>query len=285
MPHGQIPGTGVGQTFPSRQSLFDAGVHRALQAGIAGYGDGAPAESIVLSGGYPDDVDEGDKIIYTGQGGQDQPRGRQVRDQTATLGNLGLMRACDQGEPVRVIRKVGSEYRYEGLYRIERYWRERGRDGPFIYRFKLVQAQVEVVTALPPAPIVGAARVTPTGNPAPSTVRQTVARVVRDTQVSRHVKAAHRNRCQVCGITLTVPSGTYAEAAHVRPLGAPHFGPDTIDNVICLCPNDHVLFDKGAIWIDDGLLVQPAGTPLLDPHLNPIELEHVRYHRNSRAQP
>jgi hypothetical protein len=35
------------------------------------------------------------------------------------------------------------------------------------------------------------------------------------------------------------------EAAHIRPLGAPHNGPDTLDNTLCLCPNHHVLFDHG----------------------------------------
>ena len=33
------------------------------------------------------------------------------------------------------------------------------------------------------------------------------------------------------------------EAAHIRPLGAPHNGPDTLDNTLCLCPNHHVPFD------------------------------------------
>lgn len=284
MAHGQIPGIEAGQTFPSRQALFDAGVHRALQAGIAGYGNGEAAESIVLSGGYQDDVDNGDTIVYTGQGGQDQPRGRQVRDQTATLGNMGLIRACDQGESVRVIRKTDSGYRYDGLYRVESYWCDTGRDGFLIYRYRLLRAQIEVVTTTTTVSEPAAGRTAPTGNPAPTTTRQTVTRVIRDTQVSRHVKATHGNRCQVCGIILAAPSGGYSEAAHVRPLGAPHFGPDTVDNVICLCPNDHVLFDKGAIWIDDDLCVQPAGTPLRDQHLNPVNIDHVRYHRDSRVR-
>jgi hypothetical protein len=45
-----------------------------------------------------------------------------------------------------------------------------------------------------------------------------------------------------------------------------------------------VLFDRGAIWIDDDMRVQPNGTPLLGPHLNPIALEHVRYHRQARTR-
>jgi putative restriction endonuclease len=281
MPHGEIPGVPAGTRFASRQALRDAGVHRALQAGIAGYGDGLPAESVVLSGGYPDDIDDGDVVIYTGQGGRDPATGRHVADQTATLGNLGLIRACDQGTPVRVTRRDGNGYRYDGLYRVEHSWQEKGRDGFLIYRFRLVRAEVDYVPSAPPST---SGRPAPVGASTPGVVKRTVVRVVRDTQVSRHVKDRHGNRCQVCGVVLSVPGGSYSEAAHVRPLGAPHYGPDTVDNVLCLCPNDHVLFDRGAIWIDDDMRVQPNGTPLLGPHLNPIALEHVRYHRQARTR-
>ena len=43
------------------------------------------------------------------------------------------------------------------------------------------------------------------------------------------------------------------EGAHIRPLGAPHNGPDTLDNTLCLCPNHHVLFDHSGITIDEEL--------------------------------
>jgi hypothetical protein len=55
-------------------------VHRRLQAGIAGTEAGG-AESIVLSGGYMDDIDEGEVIIYTGQGGQDPVTRQQIADE------------------------------------------------------------------------------------------------------------------------------------------------------------------------------------------------------------
>jgi hypothetical protein len=32
-----------------------------------------------------------------------------------------------------------------------------------------------------------------------------------------------------------------------------------------------VLFDKGAIWLDDQLTVQPEGTPLLRQALHPVD--------------
>ena len=83
---GDLPGVAPGTIFPSRAELAAAGIHRAPQAGITGAAEQG-AESIVLSGGYPDDRDEGDVIIYTGHGGRDPASGRQIADQSFTRQN------------------------------------------------------------------------------------------------------------------------------------------------------------------------------------------------------
>jgi putative restriction endonuclease len=46
--------------------------------------------SIVQSVGYVDDRDDGDLVIYTGQGGRDPNSGRQIADQALTRGNKQL---------------------------------------------------------------------------------------------------------------------------------------------------------------------------------------------------
>ena len=68
---GNVEGVNVGDVFNSRQKLREAGIHAPTMAGIWGAQEGA--YSIVLSGGYEDDIDELDYILYTGQGGQDVP--------------------------------------------------------------------------------------------------------------------------------------------------------------------------------------------------------------------
>ena len=68
---GHISGVSVGTLFPDRRALSEAGVHRPLQAVISGSGSEG-ANSIVLSGGYEDDLDLGDVIVYTSHGGRDQ---------------------------------------------------------------------------------------------------------------------------------------------------------------------------------------------------------------------
>jgi putative restriction endonuclease len=141
---GEIPGNPAGTTYINREALSRARVHGPNQAGIWGGEDGA--ESIFVSGGYVDDQDYGDVIVYTGQGGRDPNTGRQIEDQELTRGNLGLARSHLDGLPVRVIRgfegdptySPTSGYRYDGLFRVEEYWHEQGKDGFLIWRFRLV---------------------------------------------------------------------------------------------------------------------------------------------------
>src|SRR6185312_15762066 len=63
---GEIRGISVGRVFADRKNLSRAGVHRPPQAGISG-AENEGADSIVLSGGYEDDRDLGDVILYTGR--------------------------------------------------------------------------------------------------------------------------------------------------------------------------------------------------------------------------
>jgi putative restriction endonuclease len=56
------------------------------------------------------------------------------------------------------------------------------------------------------------------------------------------------------------PGRSLWEAAHIRALGFPHNGPAVLENLLCLCPNDHVLFDAGAIYIDHSYGVRESAT-------------------------
>jgi putative restriction endonuclease len=274
--YGHIPGIEIGHVFKSRQEACDANIHRQPGGGIWGGKNGAYAISV--NGGYVDDQDFGDKIVYTGQGGRDASTGKQVADQKLVLGNLGLAVSCDKGNPVRVIRgkKTDQEfactegYRYDGLYYVTSYGNLQGKDGFKIYYFVLEAAPGQTFTfeSMPNE-----------DSNVPTRVEQTTLRIVRDTALAKKVKEKHSYTCQVCGTQLKVASGLYAEAAHVRGLGAPHHGPDTADNILCLCPNHHVMFDKGTLWIDDEYVVQPVGTPLLNLHINGVNLKNIIHHR------
>src|SRR5690606_26268428 len=49
-------------------------------------------------------------------------------------------------------------------------------------------------------------------------VTTTISRIIRDTNMSREIKALHHSRCQICGETINLPDGRrYAEAHHIIP--------------------------------------------------------------------
>ena len=282
---GEIAGIPVGTPFRDRRELAAAGVHRPLQAGISGSGyEGA--DSIVVSGGYEDDEDYGDVLIYTGHGGNDPTTRKQIADQTLTVGNLGLARCCADGLPVRVVRGVGGNpayspaagYRYDGLYFVESYWQVEGRAGFRIWRYRLIKEPGVGVQALA-SPEMGESV---SGGPAPRVTTE-VQRLVRSTAVVQAVKHLHDYHCQVCGERIKTTAGAYAEGAHIRPLGRPHDGPDIPENVLCLCPNDHVRFDYGDLLIlDDLRIVNGSGEACGSLRTVPghvIDREHLACHR------
>lgn len=239
---GEIPGVSPGQAFRSRRELAAAGIHRPLQAGICGSRiDGA--ESIVLSGGYADDSDLGDVVMYTGHGGRDANTGRQVANQTFSApGNGGLVVNEMEGLPVRVIRGAGGDpahspssgYRYDGLYRVASHWMHVGTDGFLVCQFELRRIADD-------PPIIE----DDSSNRPVRREEAVVQRLVRSTVVAHQVKKMYSHACQICGGVVETPSGPYAEGAHIKPLGRPHDGPDVLGNILCLCPNDHVRFDLG----------------------------------------
>ena len=281
---GHVPGYPEGSLFENRAELSESGVHVPIQAGIAG-SQTEGAESIVLSGGYEDDVDDGDTIIYVGQGGRDQRTGRQIHDQPFARGNRALALSKQNGLPVRIIRGSNHDspysppvgYSYDGLYTVEEVWHDRGKSGFQVWRFRMVKIPERVT----------AGREIREGSGVYSVPRRRETRgtvVVRDPSRARRIKALYKERCQMCGTRLECPAGPYSEAAHIRPLGAPHDGPDTEDNILCLCPNHHVLFDNGAISIANDLTLIGADNDSLTVHRHHhINLRYLAYHREHLA--
>ncbi|GAV70446.1 SET domain-containing protein/YDG_SRA domain-containing protein/Pre-SET domain-containing protein [Cephalotus follicularis] len=148
---GSIPGVEVGDLFFFRMELCVMGLHGQPQAGIdylpgSQSSNGEPiATSIIVSGGYEDDEDAGDVIIYTGHGGQDKFN-RQCMHQKLEGGNRALERSMHYGIEVRVIRGIKYEggvsskvYVYDGLYKIHDCWFDVGKSGFGVYKYKLVR--------------------------------------------------------------------------------------------------------------------------------------------------
>lgn len=275
---GHIEGQPPGTWFASRADLHEAGVHRPTQAGISG-SEKEGADSIVLSGGYEDDEDHGEWILYTGQGGRDSVSGVQVEDQLLNRGNLALAKSCLLGLPVRVIRGYGSDsswapdegYSYDGLYRVEEYWRHLGERGHYVWRYRLRRIDDEQGSYFAEEQ---------EEYQLPERVQQSTVRVIRDTEQARRIKKLYAYRCQVCGVRLEGTSGPYAEAAHIKPLGQPHNGPDVPENLLCLCPNHHVLFDYGGFSIDNDLSLIGLNGSLIMHEQHELDPDFLQYHRD-----
>ena len=88
----------------------------------------------------------------------------------------------------------------------------------------------------------------------------TTNRIIRDTDMTKKVKALHNNECQMCGGFIELPNGKkYVEAHHIIPLGAPHNGPDTPENIVVVCPNHHAMLDFGCTTLSKSLLKNAVG--------------------------
>lgn len=70
----------------------------------------------------------------------------------------------------------------------------------------------------------------------------------RDRKRAAALKKHYDNICTFCEIQLQVAADRfYSEAAHIKPLGNPHDGPDKASNMLVLCPNHHLQFDRGVL--------------------------------------
>jgi|TARA_B110000879_G_scaffold75519_1_gene105311 putative restriction endonuclease len=246
---GELENIKVGQIFKDRDELSKARVHGPTMSGIWGR-ESEGACSIVLSGGYEDDIDDLNYILYTGQGGQDKPGGKQVSNQEFVRGNKALVLSQKYNLPVRVTR--GHQipngpikgYRYDGLYYVNKFERIKGKGGFYICRFYLSsEKEIEKLET----------ELKPTLKPDYKRTERsasTVNRLKRNVKLSEEIKKIYEYKCQVCSIFLKTPSGAIAIGAHIKGLGKPHNGPDVIENMICLCPNHHEQFDDYGYYID-----------------------------------
>ncbi|MDX2416067.1 MAG: YDG/SRA domain-containing protein, partial [Xanthomonadales bacterium] len=221
--------------------------------------------------------DYGDYLIYGGQAGFDPNTKQQNEDAQLVRGNLALVVSYNKGLPVRVTRGLGSRqhtYRYDGLYLVERWWVDRGKSGFRIYRFALRKIDDKPIsTPAGELPL-------PASNQEPDRIKSYTTRIVRDTLASEAVKKAYQHTCQACSTRIELTGGAYAQAAYIRPLGRPHNGPDTADNILCLCPNCYVLFDGWAFAIeDDGNLIGTLSGNIIELDAHTLNREHLGYHR------
>ncbi|KAL9269407.1 Histone-lysine N-methyltransferase, H3 lysine-9 specific SUVH3-like protein [Drosera capensis] len=87
---GAVPGVEIGDIFFFRMEMCVVGLHAPSMAGIdymtvsGDMGEEPLAVSIVSSGGYEDDAEDKDVLVYTGQGGNIAGGGNTIKDKEAS---------------------------------------------------------------------------------------------------------------------------------------------------------------------------------------------------------
>jgi len=274
---GHILGFSEGSLFTNRSAVKKAGLHKMLVHGISRV-PGVGVVCIVLNGGYIDDDDYGDIVVYTGEGGRKKNETKHTFNQQLIRGNKDLTLNKLNNLPVRVIRgpKLDSEYktkkgyRYDGLYKVETYWAEKGKHGYIVWRYRLVKINDNQIN-----------KTSDEEHQSTSRRKITSEQIVRNQRLADDIKELYNYTCQVCSKRLEAANDTFAvHAAHIRDLGKPHNGPDIKSNMLCLCLNHHFLYDNYGFSIsDDFKLVGINGELRVHPD-HQINLEFIKYKRD-----
>lgn len=149
---GPVPGIKVGDIFYFRMEMCVVGMHAPSMAGIDYMNarfleqDDTVAISIVSAGGYENEEDDVDVLVYTGQGGSSKNSKNQMDDQKLERGNLALERSKDRKNEIRVIRSAkdysvqnGKIYIYDGLYKIQKSWIDKSKSGFNVFKYQLLR--------------------------------------------------------------------------------------------------------------------------------------------------
>ena len=110
---------------------------------------------------------------------------------------------------------------------------------------------------------------------------------IRNPRIAVALKQLYDDACQFCGTQLEISENLYySEAAHIKALGKPHNGPDKVSNMLVLCPNHHMQFDRGILRLEKNGPVYNINSKVSGDLLNgkPLTLLHdldemcVKYH-------
>ncbi|XP_020975992.1 histone-lysine N-methyltransferase, H3 lysine-9 specific SUVH6-like isoform X1 [Arachis ipaensis] len=140
---GSVPGVEVGDEFQYRVELAMVGLHQRIQSDIdyVMHNGKTLAMSVITLGGYEDELDDSNVLIYTSLVGNNTDK--EVEDQKLEQCNRALRNSIDEKNPVRVIRATesmhgkGKKYVYDGQYVVENCWQDDGPHGSPVLRYRL----------------------------------------------------------------------------------------------------------------------------------------------------
>ncbi len=105
-------------------------------------------------------------------------------------------------------------------------------------------------------------------------VERVIAKPFRDEAFARHVKKAYDATCAITGLSMRNGGGrTEVDAAHIKPVGEGHSGPDSVRNGLALSKTVHWMFDRGLLSVDSDYRILTAQSLVPDPIIRLIRPE------------
>ncbi|KAG8039382.1 hypothetical protein GUJ93_ZPchr0036g6506 [Zizania palustris] len=126
---GAVPGVEIGDIFYFRMELCVIGLHAPSMGGIDymsakfGTDEDSVAICIVAAGGYENEDEDTDTLVYSGSGGNSK-NSEERHDQKLERGNLALERSLHRKNEIRVIQES---------------WKERTKSGINCFKYKLLR--------------------------------------------------------------------------------------------------------------------------------------------------
>lgn len=118
-------------------------------------------------------------------------------------------------------------------------------------------------------------------------VQRLSSRLFRDEAFARNVKRAYDATCAFTGLSMKNGGGrTEVDAAHIRPVGDGHAGPDSIRNGLALSKTVHWMFDRGLLSIDSDYRILTARNLVPEPIKRLLHSDgYALVPEDKRAQP
>ena len=170
-------------------------------------------------------------------------KGKQAWVKRARACDTGLRKALEKGLPIRVVIQSGK---LGTLGTDERTRTEKRVLDPVYWNIKSVDYDTgEFILIRSGEAFIDQFEFPDAGTETPGQSRKTTKVYDRDPEVRKIVLRRANGFCEYCGAEgFETPRGKYLETHHIIPLS--ENGPDTVRNVIALCPNDH---RKAHYWI------------------------------------
>lgn len=97
-------------------------------------------------------------------------------------------------------------------------------------------------------------------------IEQILNRPFRDAKFRSQVRFAYSATCAMTGLRIINGGGNpEVDAAHIRPIGHGHNGPDSVRNGLALSKTVHWMFDRGLISVSDDYQILIAKNNVPDP--------------------